>query len=177
MMKKVSYLLVLSVIVMFSCFASAKSVIRLNYKGTIKPGTCNIETKVSNVELGTWFLNKEDSGRMETDWVQFELDFNCKQHATQIIGAFQGAASANAHFAIDQTADSAKGIEIELESYSPTGSRWVKRKANEIGVLLNAEELKREGSKLKLRARYSLLTKKPMAGDANASITLVIQNN
>lgn len=155
--------------------------VRVNYTGSIKAAACNIITNNLNVELGTWLLTGNGSNfpaGSTTDWVEFELTFNCPLQSSQIIGSLQGTPASNKNlFKLDDISDKATGMAIEIESYSQENNRWEAKNANEISVLLSSKAVINGINKLKLRARYKQLENKATPGKANASITFVVQSN
>ncbi len=163
----------------YSVFANDS--VRVNYTGSIKAAACSIQTNDLNIELGTWLLSGNGSNfpaGSTTDWVEFELTFNCKMQSSQVVGSLQGSPASDKNlFKLDDIANQALGMAIQVESYSPERNRWEAKNANEISVLLSSKEVANGINKLKLRARYKQLENRATPGKANASITFVVQSN
>ncbi|NBM56720.1 fimbrial protein [Proteus sp. G2669] len=172
---------ILFALVFFSFSVFASDSVKVNYTGSIKAAACSIETNNLNVELGTWLLTGNGnnfSAGSTTDWVEFELVFNCKMQSSQVVGSLQGAPASDKNlFKLDDIANAASGMAIQIEAYSPERNHWEAKNANELSVLLSSKEVANGINKLKLRARYKQLENTATPGKANASITFVVQSN
>lgn len=172
---------ILCVLPFLSYSVFANDSVRINYTGSIKAAACSIQTSDLNIELGTWLLTGNGSNfsaGSTTDWVEFELTFNCKMQSSQVVGSLQGVPASDKNlFKLDDIANAASGMAIQIESYSPERNRWEAKNANELSVLLSSKEVANGINKLKLRARYKQLENRATPGKANASITFVVQSN
>ncbi|MBP6122078.1 MULTISPECIES: fimbrial protein [Providencia] len=182
MMKQIINLLLISVlsICSFSSFA-VDYVTKAKFRGSIKGGTCKIVTSNLNVDLGTWLLTNNGSNFPKdstTDWVEFDLSFNCGSDGSQISGKLEGTpASDRKLFELDDIAGKATGMAIEIEAYSTERNRWEAKSTNQVSVLLSSKAASTGSNNVKFRARYKQLGSSATAGKANASITFVVQNN
>lgn len=172
---------ILCVLPFLSYSVFANDSVRVNYTGSIKAAACSIQTSDLNIELGTWLLTGSGSNfpaGSTTDWVEFELTFNCKMQSSQVVGSLQGVPASDKNlFKLDDIANAASGMAIQIESYSPERNRWEAKNANELSVLLSSKEVANGINKLKLRARYKQLENRATPGKANASITFLVQSN
>lgn len=156
--------------------------IKVNFTGSIKGETCSISSAAQGVDLGMWFLEGDGSNfprNSVTDWVEFDLVFNCSTVNRQVSGALEGTPAAldRKLFELDQTEGSASGMAIQVEAYSPERKRWEAKNANEVSTLISAAGTISGTNTVQLRARYKQLANSATPGTANASITFVVRNN
>ncbi len=160
---------------------AADATVKVNFGGSIRGGTCKIVTNNLNVDLGTWLLTSNGSNFPKdstTDWVEFDLLFNCSSDGSQISGKLEGTpASDRKLFELDDIAGKATGMAIEIEAYSTERNRWEAKSTNQVSVLLSSKAASTGSNNVKFRARYKQLGTNATAGKANASITFVVQNN
>lgn len=176
MKKAVIKLFSICVLIGYSFWASANSTVRVNYTGVIKPGTCSVQVKNPNIDLGLWFLYELDPKKSWTDWVEFDVQFNCNSRIQSLYGTLQGNQSRNAfYFALDEGDDTAQGIVLHIESYS-VEKNWETMRPNSSTILLTNKDAQEPSGKIRFRARYYLLGKEQTGGIANASVTLVLEN-
>ncbi|APC13075.1 MULTISPECIES: fimbrial protein [Providencia] len=160
----------------------ADEYIKVNFSGSIKAKSCTVFSAAQNIDLGTWFL--EGNGRnfardSVTDWVEFDLAFNCSPDKRQVVGVLEGTPAEldNKLFELDKSAGSASGMAIQIEAYSPENKRWEEKNANEVSTLISFAGTTSGMNTVQLRARYKQLADSATGGDANASITFVVRNN
>ncbi|WP_369310241.1 fimbrial protein [Providencia rettgeri] len=156
--------------------------VKVNFSGSINAYSCNVSSAAQNVNLGIWFLEGDGSNfprNSATDWVEFELNFNCLGGYRQVIGAIEGTPSTlnRNFFALDNIEGSATGMAIEIEAYSPERKRWEPKNPNEVSTLIGMANITYGNNVVQLRARYKQLANVATPGYANASVTFVVRNN
>lgn len=156
-------------------FASVNiGTVKVNFSGSIRGSSCKIVTNNLNVDLGVW-LTYGKPKNSTTEWEEFDLEFNCTS-GSQVVGKLQGVtASDGRSFAIDSGNGAATGMAIQIEAYS--NNRWELKKNNDVTVLLNSTATTNGSNKVKFRANYKILSDSVTAGNANATITFVVENN
>ncbi|HHR6078687.1 TPA: fimbrial protein [Providencia alcalifaciens] len=151
--------------------------IKVSFEGAINVSTCKISTNDLDVDLGVWLLQTFAQDK-KTQWVEFDLTFQCPSAGSKIAGQLQGTqASDGTSFAIETGNDTAKGMGLEIEAYLPERKVWETQKANTISELVSVKGTSAGTNTIKFRARYKQLNSALTAGKANASVTFVIQNN
>lgn len=166
----------------YSPFSMANSSVKVNFTGSIKARACNVRTDAQGVDLGMWLLSGAGGNFQkgsETDWVEFELEFNCSSLGRQIAGQFQGnpAGADPTLFELDAGEGNATGMAIQIEAYSPQRNRWEASNANAGSTIVGASSTTLGSQMIKFRARYKQLADKATGGPANASVTFVVQSN
>lgn len=161
---------------------AADAYVKVNYTGSIKGLTCGVSSAAQSINLGIWFLEGNGSNfprNSVTDWVEFDLVFNCITSNRQVIGAIEGTPAKldSKLFALDDTEDSASGMAIQIEAYSPERKRWEAKNANEVSTLISTGSTTSGNNIVQLRARYKQLDNVATPGYANASVTFVVRNN
>lgn len=181
---KYTFSLLLFFLLLIASFTvrSANTSVKVNYTGSIKGQTCPVSSDVQNVNLGIWFLEGKGSNfprNSVTDWVNFELVFRCLSGYRHISGALEGTPAKldRKLFELDDTDISAKGMAIQVESYSPERKRWEALNANEVHYLVSVAGTVAGDNIIQLRARYKQLANEATPGNANASITFVVRSN
>lgn len=167
---------ILAMVPLISFAADPATSVKVNFTGSIKGSTCKIVTDNLNVNLGVWLIYGM-SKNSTTEWEEFDLEFTCTS-GSQIVGKLQGTqASDGRSFAIDQGDGAATGMAIQIEAYSTERRVWEAKRNNSVSVLLSSKATSNGANKVKFRANYKLLADAATAGNANASITFVVENN
>lgn len=161
---------------------AADAYVKVNFTGSMIGQTCSVSSAAQNVDLGVWFLGGDGSHfprNAVTDWVEFDLVFNCSTANAQVIGALEGTSAKQDRklFEIDTTEGAATGMAIQIEAYFPERNRWEAKDANIVSTLISTGGTTSGSNNVRLRARYKQLDNVATAGHANASITFVVKNN
>lgn len=162
-------------------FAASTGSAKVNFTGSIIGTSCGITTNNLNVQLGVWALNSKGS-RISvgdtTEWVEFDLVFQCAKSTMKVNGILQGTAAPknNNAFAITPSSTQATGMAIQVEYYNEDSNSWVEVGPNKSNTFRSASKVVTGENIVRYRARYLIISEEQTPGTANTSVTYVVEH-